>query len=166
MKIQNELLTGIINDSQQLKKAGSIQPEADFAAVLTNELTQGQNVAPVASGLQDVLPLIGLTDSEALGSQAKPDAFSELEIQFMGELGELLDVVDSYSQALSGHGGEMQTSLKSVYSILDDITQKTKELKGALAEIGDNPLLSDIVSELEVMASTEKFKLNRGDYLV
>lgn len=162
MKIQNELLTGIINDPQQLRRTGSAQPEADFAAVLSNELAQGQGAATVLPGMQDVLPLIGLSESDAMGAHTQAGIFSEQENQFMDELGELLDVADSYVQALAGQGRE--NSLKSVYSILDSISQKTKELKGVLAGLGDNPVLADIVNELEVMASTEKFKLNRGDY--
>ncbi|MBQ4133671.1 MAG: hypothetical protein IJD04_08080 [Desulfovibrionaceae bacterium] len=163
MKIQNELLTGILNDPQQLKKTGSAQPDADFAAVLSNELAQGQGPSQVMPGVQDVLPLLELTDSEALGTQSAP-GFTERENQFMDELGELLNVVDSYSQALAGNGGE--TSLKSVYGILETISQKTGELKGALSELGDQPALNGIINELEVLASTERFKLNRGDYFV
>ena len=173
MKIQDELLTGIITDPQQLKKTGTAQPEGDFAALLEGELTQAQSAAQLIPGLKDINPLTGLAGIEALAGlqeSAPLGGFSEQENRFMDELDDLLGVVDTYSMALAGQAsaGEqlqpLQSGLKSAYNILDTISQKAQELKGMLSEIGNNPVLAGIVNELDVMATTEKFKFNRGDY--
>ena len=40
MKIQNELLGGIVSNEEQLEKTGSAQLETDFAALLAEELAE------------------------------------------------------------------------------------------------------------------------------
>ena len=163
MKIQNELLGGIVSNEEQLEKTGSARLETNFAALLAEELAQGQQKDGVLTAIQEIVPLASLDGLE----KSQPAGFSPEEDKFMDEVSELLEVVDSYGAALAGEGKEQtQASLKSVYSLLETIGGKTEQLKGDLAQIGNNPVLSGILNELEVMAATEKFKLNRGDYAV
>jgi len=167
MKIQNELLTGVVSQQQQLNKTGQAQPETDFAALLAEELAQGQAAGKMLPGIKDIAPLAGLAGLD----QSQPlGGFSPEEDQLMDEISGLLEVVDAYGLALAGQGEDgangQDTSLKSIYNLLETIAGKSEELKGALARIGNNPVLAGIVNELEVMAATEKFKLNRGDYTV
>ncbi len=163
MKIQNELLGEIVSNKQQLEKTGSTQPETDFATLLAGELAQGRQADGMLAAIKEIVPLAsidGLEKSQAAG-------FSPEEDKFMDEVSELLDLVDSYGAALAGKTEDQaQTSLKSVYSLLESIGGKAEQLKGELAQIGNNPALSGILNELGVMAATEKFKLNRGDYTV
>lgn len=164
MKIQNELLGGIVSNEEQLEKTGSAQLETDFAALLAEELAQGQQKDGVLAAIKEIVPLASLDGLE----KSQPAAgFSPEEDKFMDEVSELLGMVDSYGAALAGEGNEQaQANLKSVYSLLEAIGGKTEQLKGELAQVGNNPVLSGILDELEVMAATEKFKLNRGDYAV
>jgi hypothetical protein len=101
-----------------LKKTGSTQPETDFATLLAGELAQGRQADGMLAAIKEIVPLAsidGLEKSQAAG-------FSPEEDKFMDEVSELLDLVDSYGAALAGKTEDQaQTSLKSVYSLLESI---------------------------------------------
>ena len=56
--------------------------------------------------------------------------------------------------------------LKSAYGLLRDLDGQIDGFKSRYPTAGqDMPELAAMLNELDVLAATEKFKLNRGDYL-
>ncbi len=163
MKIQNELLTGVVTDPQELKKTGpAATPETDFASMLAEQMASGQDVAQILPGM---IKSANLTDLSALTPVQQIAAFSPEQDKAMDEIADILDIVEEYGTVLAGRDGSGEVNLKSAYNLLEGITSSTSELKKSFAGLANNPALAGIVNELEVMATTEKFKLNRGDYL-
>lgn len=73
------------------------------------------------------------------------------------EVETLLNAWDDYAAQL-GKGGD----LKSLWSRLDGMTGALADLK---KKAGTDSPISPLLQELEILASTERFKFNRGDYL-
>ena len=72
----------------------------------------------------------------------------------------LLEAWDQYAASLSDGGSQ-----KNAWTQLLGMDDQVRALRGSLGGLGEsNPALENIVNELEIMAATEKFKLNRGDY--
>lgn len=163
MKIQNELLTGAISDPQQLKKTNAPKnPEAAFSAFLEEELTAGGQPVQTLPGILNTGNIANLANLAPIQQTA---AFSPEENKAMDDISEILDMVDLYSSALAGLDGQGQENLKRAYSILENVSDAAAKLKNSFAGLADNPVLAGIVNELDVMTATEKFKINRGDYL-
>ena len=76
-----------------------------------------------------------------------------------------LDMWDSYVSTLGDAGNN--GSLRQAYALLQGIDGQVASLKENTAGLrGQNPGLDTLVNNLEVLATTEKFKFNRGDYNV
>ena len=76
-----------------------------------------------------------------------------------------LDMWDSYVSTL-GNAGK-NGSLRQAYALLQGIDGQVASLKENTAGLrGQNAGLDTLVNNLEVLATTEKFKFNRGDYNV
>lgn len=159
MKIQNDPLRALLEQGEAHRK-----PKAgdEFAALLSAELKGAQaaasgqvnaeqNVAALAMQIRSVQELGGAEATE------KSDAI------YTGRVDSLLDKWELYSQALARPDA---ASLKDVNSLLDGMSAEVAALKQALPELeGAGAGLSGLVNELEVLAATERVKLNRGDYL-
>lgn len=77
-----------------------------------------------------------------------------------GNLSTALDGVENYRDSLA------QGGLKNAWNALSSLEsslQGARQSLGALPKNDDS--LSSMVNELEILAATEKFKMNRGDYL-
>lgn len=160
MKIQNDPLRALLEQSEAHRKpkAGG----ADFESLLAGQLEGGpavaggavsaeRNVAALAMQIRSVQELGG---AEA---QGRSDAI------YMEGLDNLLNKWDLYGQALAR---PESASLKDVNGLLDGMSGELAALKAALPELeGDNAGLAGLVNELEVLATTERIKFNRGDYL-
>ena len=74
-----------------------------------------------------------------------------------------LDMWDSYVEIL---GSGRQESLRDAYALLEGINRKLGELKRSVPAVEEQmPGFGDLVTQLDVLASTEQFKFNRGDYV-
>ena len=162
MKIQNELLTGVVSSPQELKKSGAAsKPETDFASMLADQVASSQGDPQILSGMiksANIADLSALTPVQAIA------AFSPEEDKAMDEIADILDIAEEYGALLAGRDGSGEVNLKSAYNLLEGISSSVAELKKSFSGLENNPALAGIVNELEVMASTEKFKMNRGDY--
>lgn len=74
-----------------------------------------------------------------------------------------LDLWDSYARTLGASPAD--TALREAWSILEGIDARLSQMR-ANPLSGSNEALKGILNDLEVMTATEKFKFNRGDYLV
>ena len=80
----------------------------------------------------------------------------------MAQLDGLLDNWDAYARELGQ--GASSGGLRGAYSMLQGIDSSLRDLKQTMPNLSDHEGLAAVVNELEVMAATEKFKFNRGDY--
>lgn len=170
MKIHPDQLEGIRAD--QTGQTGKPRSTGTaFGDLLTQEVSRtGLEPARPAATLP---PPGGLGPLGALGAIAATQGVEAVEATtpapkaekaIMETVETLLDKWDVYASNLQGAPGE--ASLKRAYGVLDDIDGSVRKLKGDHPDLsGMSPALQGMVSELEVMAVTERIKFNRGDYL-
>ncbi|MBQ7617532.1 MAG: hypothetical protein IJS50_01530 [Desulfovibrio sp.] len=74
-----------------------------------------------------------------------------------------LDLWDSYTRTIRTSSDH--NSLRDAYSILESIGSQVEQLKTNTASLKNPaPGLNSIINQLDVMATTERVKFNRGDY--
>ncbi|MBQ7608298.1 MAG: hypothetical protein IJU76_10070 [Desulfovibrionaceae bacterium] len=74
-----------------------------------------------------------------------------------------LDLWDSYAKTLESASGN--NGLRDAYSILENIGVQISQLKNRAASLKSNDFgLNSLINELDIMATTERIKFNRGDY--
>ncbi len=135
--------------SEALAGADGVQGAADGA----NPLTAGAARAGMIS--QMLLSATGQSQESDPESQFLQEAFNQAS--------GTLDLWDQYANALSSTaaGGD----LRQAYSLLEGIGDKVAQLKSDTAALrGKHTGFDSLINELDVMAATEKFKFNRGDY--
>lgn len=148
MKIQTTGLESLLQSEQnKAEKAGS---PSGFAGLLDQEVAKAEGSQANALGA----PLPPLT-SPVLAAQGL-ESVSEEAADPVAALDGLLDKWENYAAGL-GSG----QSLKQVHGALEDLEAETARVR-ELAQ--DDPGLSAVADELEVLAVTERTKFNRGDY--
>ena len=81
----------------------------------------------------------------------------------VGQLDGMLDKWELYSRQI---GAAESPDLKGAYGTLESISGDLSQLKEQNPELSArHPDLGSVVNELEVMSFTERFKINRGDYV-
>lgn len=178
MKINNEQLAALLR--QQEQSAGAAHRPAGqgagFGAALAEQLGLGAAGASSAAGA--VSGGQGMQASQAsqasmisqmlLGvADENPDVNPHEDVlqEAFNQASGTLDMWESYVGTLGdvGKGG----SLRDAYALLQGIDGQVNALKENTAGLrGQNPGLDTLVNNLEVLATTEKFKFNRGDYNV
>ena len=158
MKINTEQLNALMQE--QTKKSSQQQGAPGFEDLLTQEMQKSQSSAS-ASGMGQTVPLSqpGVLGINALLQSQGVEA-SNGQQEIMETMTGVLDQWDSYVEKLGSSG----TTLRSAYSDLQDITQKMSKLKDTSGPENMPPGLEALRNEMEVLATTETFKLNRGDY--
>lgn len=101
-----------------------------------------------------------LVDEAAPGEQLDPD--SAVLLEAFEQASGTLDLWDSYAKTLGTSATD--TALRDAWGLLQGIDAQVAGLRDHPAR-GKSSALDSILNELEVMATTEKFKFNRGDYL-
>jgi len=160
MKIQTDQIVPI----QQTGKTQSAKTTAagSFGDILAREVESGQQAAKAAS-----LPLLsgmaGLTQAMAAQAAEETTGVATEREAVMENVDSLLNQWEKYSDALAS-GGSAQ--LRQAYGTLETIQDGVKRLKDEHPGLdGHSPELSSLVNELDVLATTEQIKFNRGDYL-
>jgi hypothetical protein len=164
MKIHPDQLEGVRPDSAS--QTNRVKPPSTaFGDLLNQEVTRSDTETtkistplPPPGGLGTLSALLGVGTVEAV----EPAANAEKAI--MDKVENLLDKWDQYAQNLQGGSGAV--NLKEAYGVLEDIDGTVQQIKGENPNLAQqSPALQGVVSELEVMAVTERIKFNRGDYL-
>lgn len=159
---QVEALLHMQEQQAQLPRKSSAKPDG-FDALLTqkigDELDKTSIFAdPALKGTSLYNPIIL---NEVNTATDDPD-LAIFEAAFAQASG-TLDLWDDYAKALGSAANG--SSLRNVYSLLEGIDNQVAQLRtNPLA--GKNAAFDDILNELEVLSATEKFKFNRGDYLI
>ncbi len=166
MKIDNELQQVMLQHEVNAKQnPGSKVPQnqAEFADVFSQVSKKDpQNMQGVAFQEADSYKEISATNLATInamltGQLEGADAAKGLQ-DFENEIytiTAMIDGLDSYASKLSqsGTNKEAWEELQVISSQMADMKQKDLP-----------PALNAIVSEIEVLASTEQFKMSRGDY--
>ncbi len=175
MKINNEQLEALLR--QQEQSSGTVRKPggqgAGFEAALAEQLGLG---GVGASSTAEGTPSIGsmqtaqasMISQMLLGATGEADETNPTEDVLKDAFNQAsgtLDMWDSYVSTLGSAGNN--GSLRQAYALLQGIDGQVASLKENTAGLrGQNPGLDTLVNNLEVLATTEKFKFNRGDYNV
>lgn len=152
MKIQNEQLTAL-QRQQEAKQKSSIKDTNLFANLLNEKLEEYPKTETANGQIQ--IPLVNqLTPA---GMLLQPNA----EVQLMNRLDNLLNQWENYAGQLDSP----QKSLRDIYSSFQTLASDLKQTKANVSP-ETHTILRDVLNEIEVLAETEKIKINRGDYLV
>ena len=79
----------------------------------------------------------------------------------MHQMDDLLSKWENYAAEMNSP----EASLKQIYGHLEHILEGVREMKESKSFEDQRPELRSLVEELEVMATAEVVKINRGDYL-
>lgn len=164
---QLEALLRIQEQQAQNARKSTARPGA-FDAILGQQMAGAGEASTGASPLPPGAAQATLF-SQILLNGAEPDQASDpdaavLEAAFTQASG-TLDLWDSYAKTLgsSAAGG----SLRDAYALLEGIDSQVAQLRQNTAGLrGRSSGLDAMLNELEVLTATEKFKFNRGDYLM
>ena len=164
MKVRVEQLNALLQQEQVAQK---VQPKGEgFEAMLAKELRQpgggAQGTLPPPPGAQ--AGVIGQILLEPLEQAESVDPFEDVLQQSFQQASGLLDSLNAYVNALSARGAD--GNLKVLYPLLEGLEQQVGNLKQGAAPLEEKHAgLASLINELEVLATTEKFKFNRGDYI-
>lgn len=170
MKIRTEQLDSLFKQQELLAKKPAGSSQQGFGATLAQELgiTEGAKTPgtlPLPGSQNAVVGqmLLGATENTAAPATDMEAVLQQTLQQASGAL----DTWDSYVGTLQqANKPGAQATLRDAYGLLQGLDGQIAALKqGAQPVLGQNPGLADIVQELDVMAATEKFKFNRGDYV-
>jgi len=153
MKITSDQLAALQLQQQKLARNSSGD---GFAQALAHELDAGQTGQPGAA-------------AAPLGPAARLDQTLQAallqtptEQTVMDKMQTLLSKWENYSRVIGGQEG----NLRQGYSLLADIRHDLQEVKGDLERMpAPGQTLTAMVEELDILATTEEFKFNRGDYM-
>ncbi len=160
---QMEALLHLQEQQAQLPRRSNGQASG-FDALLNRQLQSdtipiaGMPASPMAvqTDIYSQTLMNSVKESEALD----PDS-AVLQAAFEQASGTLA-LWDNYTRILGGANTE--SSLRDAWGLLEGIDARVAQIRDNPAR-GLNPDLDGILNELEIMATTEKFKFNRGDYL-
>ena len=165
MKVRMDQLNVLLQQEHAAPKASPAGES--FEAMLAKELRQpegsAQGTLPPPPGTQagviNQMLLEPLLD-QAESADPMEDALQQSLLQASG----LLDSLNAYANALSARGAD--GNLKAIYPLLEGVEQQVGILKQGVAPLEKKHAgLADLINELEVLATAEKFKFNRGDYI-
>ena len=142
-----------------------LSPEKSFGATLAQQLqsdasladTAGAAVPPVQT---EQVSLVSQMLVESIQPASAGDADTAVMQAAFEQASGTLDMFDAYRSALDETS---QGSLRQAYDLLQGIDEQVASLRNSPAR-EQSPGFDSLLNELEVLATTEKFKFNRGDY--
>jgi len=155
MKINPEYQNQINQSQENTQKK---KPAEEFSRMLDQELTkntdtgQGDKTSH-AAGADRLHP------AQLLGNYILTE--QKQEPSFMNQMDDLLSKWENYAAEMNSP----ESSLKQIYGHLEHILEGVREMKESKSFEDQRPELRSLVEELEVMATAEVVKINRGDYL-
>jgi hypothetical protein len=169
MKIQNTQPLGI--QEPELQRAKNPQAPGEFDRLFNREVQsdaaeQAKDAARAAetrTGLHDIgnpalLEARNARESAATARFAE-QAQREADAQ---EMEGMFAALDSYAGQLAQNG---KANMRQAYSLLENLAGSIADFRARHAGMEQNqPELAALVNELDVLATTETFKFNRGDY--
>ena len=157
MKISTEQLQLLARE--QTKKSQGTEG-GGFDDLLANAMQEGTSQAATSSPQTSAVPQAGILGLNPLfATQQVSPSIDQQEI--MNTMDGVLDQLDQYAAKL----GSSDVSLRSAYQELQGIGQQMDRLRETMQARGESsPELDALYTEMDILATTETFKLNRGDY--
>jgi hypothetical protein len=160
MKISSEQVR--ILQEQEALRGKPARGGAEFSDLLARQLnpagTQGPGMSgPLAAAgpVAAPLPLSGLQDAQGQAEPALQEAAARLDGMF--------SIMESYAARI-GSGND--ADLRGAYALLQDMSSQVTDFKDRFPNAArEQPVLAALLNEVDVLATTETFKFNRGDYL-
>lgn len=149
------------------KKVAS--PSSGFESMLSSQLSEKANVsagsnAQLSAKMTMAPDLAGniAFQSNLIGNDL--DNADKVKLGAMAAgVDQVLNGFENYASRLASGG---TGSLKTAHSLLQDLSQSVKTLRIDTEGLSTkNPSMESILNELDVIATTERFKFNRGDYI-
>lgn len=161
MKINANQLDALRRQEQLTKTAA--QPRESFDSFLSQEIGQGAgevtpSVPPPGAGIIDPMMLSSLEETSAVEG-----VDGELAATLMGQADSALNTLSAYAETLNSGA----TPGRNAWNLLGSLDNQIAAMRGNLGKMSSTASqdLGAVVNELEVIATTEKFKFNRGDYI-
>lgn len=135
-----------------------------FEALLTRQLESGAPAPLQDATVSRVAPpeLYNQILVNETGEKEQLDPDSAVLMEAFEQASGTLDLWDSYTKTLGT--STTDTALRDAWGLLEGIDDQVARLREHPAR-GKSSTLDSILNELEVLATTEKFKFNRGDYI-
>lgn len=155
MKIHPDQLQAI--EQEQAKSKAASKADKGFGDILSQELEGNEQTSETQSAS---LPPLGSTiSSNVLAAQATTGESSESGQEVMDRLENLLGEWDSYASNIDS------SDLKQANESLENIENEVASLKENLSSDTTDEDTQSVLNEVELLATTERFKFNRGDYI-
>ncbi|MBQ7457362.1 MAG: hypothetical protein IJS54_07145 [Desulfovibrio sp.] len=162
----DELFRIGIQPNQQLPKSTPSTEQFDDllqSALAQQEVTEQAGVPQALRPLAEQANMISSMLFQPLGDQESFANESNLWQHTVENASGTLDLFDSYAKTLESP--QNANSLREAYAILENIGTQVARLKHSMRSLPTNDSgLSSLINELDVMATTERVKFNRGDY--
>ncbi len=163
MKIRSDYSEALQQRHTQSAKTEPTDSTDGFAALLAPTGNQapsvdGTAVLPLDASRINPLMLSGLSKDNDSGGEA-------LVEHLLSQASDVLDSFDGYADMLAASNNAETGFAKSAWSFLGGLNTEIESLRQSAAKLPAESELAEVVSELELLAATETFKFNRGDYL-
>lgn len=162
MEINTQSMDALLHLQEQQAQLPNKNSSGSFEKILSRQLTDEHNTVSTNSALTGVSYINPLLLNNIENNQAIDADTQVLQAAFAQASG-TLDLWDNYS-ALLGNSNSANY-LRDAWNMLEGIDQQISQLR-ANPVAGKNSAFDDLVNELEILSTTEKFKINRGDYLL
>lgn len=164
MEINTQQMEALLHMQEQQAQLPRKQPNSvqGFENLLSQQLAQDAPLLVpevVPGAITPVYPQAVL-DATEKSDAVDPDS-AVLQAAFEQASG-ALDLWDSYTLTLGT--STTDTALRDAWELLEGIDAQVAQLRDSPAR-GRNSTLDSILNGLEVLAATERFKFNRGDYI-
>ena len=149
--------------AQQARKAR--QGDASFGDLLAQEVEKSaQGASSSVSQAGPLAPPLGVSGLYGIEAISEVSDVNQAGQQVMAKVEGILGEWENYAAHLEAPDSEV--SLRGANGSLEDIENGVQSIRETWPDLGEaNPELNSVVDELEILAVTERFKFNRGDYL-
>lgn len=153
MKVTNELERILLEQQSAQTKKTKNANDVDFAKVL-NEQFKIQEAS--AKGIE-----MPTSSNQAISG------FAGMESITVGDIsGALLTTMKDTMNVFTSYTKSLVTDKKSAWAQLDNVSVNLDSLRKTNPNLAErDPEMHTMLNEMEVLATTEKFKFNRGDYI-
>lgn len=160
MKITNEQLQALQQEEAK-RKQRSAAP--GFGSLLAGKLQGAEGTGEAQAALPP--PGAGAVNPLLMVQQVTQSDSSVPLSGVADSLDGMLDNWENYSRIIGQQGAA--ADLRAAYSTLESIGNDLARIRQTVPDLdARHPGMGQMVNELEVMTTTERFKINRGDYSV
>jgi hypothetical protein len=165
MKIEsNPLLPVQQGETHRKPLAGGVE---GFDTLLAEQLQNLDSRAGIGPGLNQAgstaaALAMQIQSAQMLGGLRTDEVSEDADALVFDRVNGLLDKWDAYAATLAGSKG----NLREAFGMLQSMNDELGFLKEAMPDFTRQGTgLASLMNELDVLAATETFKFNRGDYL-